>query len=105
MSFEDTCKREVKGTAEEVEELFENGNSDDIEEYFENILDIEYRINEQKQYKSVQLMCTCGGPNIYIDTADKLAKLYWGETYMEYPISYAVCDKIDDYVQDVYFND
>lgn len=62
---------------------------DDLEnvsvlEYFEdNIYDIEYRIGSDRKFRSVKIMVACGGPNIYIDTADCKVKLYWWTDYAE----------------------
>ena len=42
-------------------------------DYFEDALDIEYRVGSNKDYRSVCIMVTCGGPNVYIDTEDAKA--------------------------------
>lgn len=70
--------------------------------YFEDVLDIEYRINSDKQLRSVQIMVACGGPNIYIDTASKQVELYWWGDRASYPINYDVCDEIYDYFEELY---
>ena len=49
----------------------------DLLDYFSDVLDIEYRIGSDKQYRSVRLMVAYGGPNIYIDTASGSVELYW----------------------------
>ena len=48
-------------------------------------------------------MVACGGPNIYIDTASALVKLYWWTEYAEYPLSYSARDAIDEWAEE-YWN-
>jgi len=55
---------------------------DDMEQlslwdYFNDCLDIKYTVNSSKEYCGVQIMVTCGGPNIYIDTNSGCVELYW----------------------------
>lgn len=45
--------------------------------YFQDCLDIEYRVTSKNEYKSVQVMVACGGPNIYVDTKTAAVELYW----------------------------
>lgn len=46
-------------------------------DYFEDCLDIEYRCDGRREYRSVCIMVACGGPNIYVDTESKAVELYW----------------------------
>lgn len=46
-------------------------------DYFADVLDVEYRVGSDREYRSVQVMVACGGPNIYVDTASKSVELYW----------------------------
>lgn len=80
---------------DELEENKESGTFTDIETFAEDyiesyfdpvsmwdffgddIYNIEYRIDGNKEYRSVEIMVACGGPNIYIDTAKKAVCLYW----------------------------
>lgn len=48
-----------------------------IYDYFSDCLDVEYRCDARREYRSVCVMVTCGGPNIYIDTESKAVELYW----------------------------
>ena len=86
-----------KSIAEELEET-------DIYSYFsENeIYNIEYRVDEKKEYKSVEIMIACGGPNIYIDTDRKEVLLYWWSDEAEYGLSDEVCNSINSYFEDLY---
>lgn len=84
------CKCGFVGTLDEYEQQ-------SIYDYFEDALDIEYRVNSAKEFRSVEIMVAWGGPNIYIDTACNKVKLYWGGEYAEYPIINHAADIIDDW--------
>jgi predicted RNA-binding Zn-ribbon protein involved in translation (DUF1610 family) len=71
-------------------------------DYFEDVLDIEYRIGSEKQYRSVQVMVTCGGPNIYIDTASGYVELYWWGDRASYPISTYAIEEIDQLFEELF---
>lgn len=83
---------------EEIEE-------DDLEavslyDYFEDCLDIEYRVGSDKEYRSVSVMVTCGGPNIYIDTEEKAVLLYWWSDRARYYLSSDAVDAVDDWARE-----
>jgi len=73
-----------------------------IYDYFSDVYDIEYRMNSQKEDRSIRLMIACGGPNIYIDTDSKKVELYWWSDYAEYPLKSEVCELIDDFGEEMY---
>lgn len=82
-------------------------DSDDLEQlglydYFDDMLDIEYRIGSDKQLRSVQIMVSWGGPNIYIDTASCNVELYWWGDRATYPIDRDVCAEIDYWAEELY---
>ena len=72
-------------------------------DFLNDVFDIEYRCSSKKEYRSVRIMVACGGPNIYIDTADALVKLYWWSERAEYPLSYEARDAIDEWAEE-YWN-
>lgn len=74
-----------------------------IYDFFDgDIYDIEYRVDSDRQYRSVSIMVACGGPNIYIDTRKKAVLLYWWTDFAEYPLSSTVCDEIDNYFEELF---
>lgn len=80
---------------------------DDLEQqslydYFTDCLDIEYRVSGRGRddFRSVCVMVTCGGPNIYIDTASKAVELYWWGDRASYPLSYSACEAIDGWASE-----
>jgi predicted RNA-binding Zn-ribbon protein involved in translation (DUF1610 family) len=74
-----------------------------IWDYMSDILDIEYRCGSGREYRSCKIMVACGGPNIYIDTADAMVRLYWWTEYAEYPLSYDARNAIDEWAEE-YWN-
>ena len=84
-------------------------NSDDAEpvslyDYFDgdSIYNLEWRLDSNKEYKSVSIMVACGGPNIYIDTGSCQVELYWWGDNAEYPISYETRDAIDEFFSELF---
>ena len=43
-----------------------------------DVLDIEYRITAERQYRSAYIFLTVGGPNAYVDTAARELVVNWG---------------------------
>lgn len=72
-------------------------------DWAEDIMDIEYRCGSDKIYRSVCVMVTCGGPNIYVDTATRQVELYWWGDRASYPISYDAAAALDDWAEE-YWN-
>ena len=101
-------KEYCKAIAEELQSIY-NGEiqSDDGEtitlyDYFSDALDFEYTIDSRKEYRSVKVWITLGGPNVWIDTEDSYIRLAWGNSREEYPISYYIRDEIDSIFEEYY---
>ena len=80
---------------------------DDLEQltlwdYFEGMLDIDYIIDSNREYKACRIMMACGGPNIYINTWDKKVELYWWTESGEAWLPSEICDEIDSFMEDLY---
>lgn len=72
-------------------------------DYFrDSILDIEYTISGDFDYRGVRVMITCGGPNIYINTNNKRVELYWWGDTAYAALSDRAVDAIDAYFEDGY---
>ena len=53
-------------------------------DYIKDLLDINYTLDSQRQYKGARILVAFGGPNIYIDTAKNTVEGYWwGESYTD----------------------
>lgn len=72
-------------------------------DYFDDVLDIDYLVNYQKEYKGARILVAWGGPNIYIDTISGNVELYWGTESAKYRMRSDVIDAIDEWAED-YFN-
>lgn len=74
-----------------------------IYDYFtDSIYNIEYRCDSRKEYKSVQIMVACGGPNIYLDTASGDVELYWWTERGRYPMSSSVIRALDEFAEELW---
>lgn len=73
-----------------------------VYDYMADVLDYEITIDSQLEYKSAKIWVTLGGPNVWIDTAEKAVKLAWGTDRAEYPVDSDTCEEIDEYMQDLY---
>lgn len=68
----------------------------------DSVLDIEYRISADRKYKNVRLMVACGGPNIFIDTAEGAVQLRWWTDREEFPLSKEASEAIDEAFEELY---
>lgn len=84
-------------------ETTEEPEQQTLYDYFSDCLDIEYRCNSSKEYKSVSIMVTCGGPNIYIDTEEKAVLLYWWSDRARYYLRSDVVEAVDEWAEE-YWN-
>ena len=97
-----------KAIAEELKSIYngeqvnEDGEQLTLYDYFSDVLDFEYTIDSGKEYKSVKIWVTLGGPNVWIDTSDSYVRLAWGTAREEYPLSYYVRDEIDSIFEEYY---
>lgn len=97
----------------EIVEDYETGcecgsDVDDLEQlslvdYFEDsIYDIEYRVGSDRKYRNVRIMVACGGPNIYVDTAEHAVRLYWWTDRAEAWVDADTCNAIDALFEELY---
>lgn len=87
----DELKTMVEGIKKQIEEATENNDY----RYFDDILDIEYFIGGNKDFRGVELTLTYGGPNIFVNTKTKEVKGYWGCSEYKRYISDEACNFID----------
>lgn len=83
-------------------------NVDDLEQlslwdYMSDALDFRFLLNSDREVIAVKILVAFGGPNIWIDTETRSVNLYWWTDQASYPLSYAVCDDLDEWAQE-YFN-
>lgn len=74
-----------------------------IYDYLEDCLDIEYRCNSNREFRSVQIMIAWGGPNIYLDTSSGDVELYWGGDNVRWRMDDDVVVALDEWAEE-YWN-
>lgn len=84
------------------EDIPEDCDQASMWDYFNDVYDIEYRLNAEREFKSVALMVACGGPNIWVDTGNCKVELFWWGDYAYWSISPTVCDEINSLFEGIY---
>lgn len=88
------------GEVHEIEEFEQLG----LYDYFDgDVLDIDFTVNYQKEYKAVRICVAWGGPSIYIDTLSGNVELYWWTERASYRLRSDVIDALDEWAEE-YFN-
>ena len=67
----------TKDNAEEYYDL-EIGDNVGGLDYLSDALDFTYKVDFEKRYLAAEILVAFGGPNIYINTAEKRVEGYWG---------------------------
>jgi len=50
-------------------------------DYLTDVLDIEYRVGSDREYRSAEVLVAFGGPNVWIDTKRNVVKgAWWGDS-------------------------
>lgn len=71
-----------------------------IWDYLNDVYNVEFRVDSNKELRSVQIMVTCGGPNIYLDTASRDVELYWWTEHARWPLSSDAVDALNDWAEE-----
>lgn len=78
-------ERQISGIAEDLDNLVAGTDGEDYEElyarlnkYFADALDVEFIVSSNGTYRGADIMLSCGGPNVYLDTRHGIVKGYWG---------------------------
>ena len=96
----------LEGIREEIENYY-NGFEEDGEEkgmydYLTDVIDYEITLNSSMEYRSCKVWVTLGGPNVWIDTAERELKLAWGGERDSIYLDSDICDEIDAYFEELY---
>lgn len=69
--------------------------------YLKDVLDIEYRIGGDGDYRSARVMIAFGGPTAWIDTRTHQLEVYWDErTFVDIPEQF--CNELDEYLKELF---
>lgn len=72
----------------------------DMYDYLRDALDVSFFVSSKKEYQGVELLVSCGGPNIYVSTISRNVELYWGGDRAFFPLRSDVLDALDDWAAD-----
>lgn len=61
-------------------EPYEDGQEPTAYDYLKDALDIEYIVNGKGEYIAARVLVAFGGPNIWINTRNKVVEGYWWGT-------------------------
>lgn len=105
--MENENRKYLEGIREEIEQYYNGFTDEDGEEkylydYLSDILDFEITINSRFEFSGCKVWVTLGGPNVWIDTAEREIKLAWGGEREGLYLDYEICDEIDSYFEEIY---
>ena len=101
ISLEESDIEYYNDLCETLKELERIGASS-LYEYFDDCLDIEYTIDSRGNYLGTCVWVGIGGPNIWIDTRDRVVKLAWGSERAECGIASDAAEAIDEIFEEMY---
>lgn len=103
------CREYAKRIRSEIfriidgEEENEDGGIRSLYDYFaEDVLDYEYLIDSNKEYKAVKLFVTLGGPTAWIDTETGTVEVRWGTEKGSAYLDISTRDAIDEIWEEFY---
>lgn len=88
-------------TNEDGEYRDEDGNPTSPYEFICDALDIEVTRSLNGDYMGARICLTIGGPNVWLDTADRELQGAWGGKRVNMYVPYEVCEEIDAAVEEL----
>ena len=74
----------------------------DALQWLEGVLDIEYTVSSNMEYRGANVCVAFGGPSVYVDTRHGRVNLYWWGDSASSNLSGAACDALDEALHDLY---
>jgi predicted RNA-binding Zn-ribbon protein involved in translation (DUF1610 family) len=72
-------------------------------DYFDgDVLDIDFLVNYQKEYKGVKICVAWGGPSIYISTISGNVELYWWTESEKYRMRSDTINALDEWAEEYF---
>lgn len=72
-------------------------------DYFDgNVLDIDFLVNYQKEYRGVKICVAWGGPSIYISTISGDVELYWWTESEKYRMKSDTITALDEWAEEYF---
>ena len=88
-------------TDEDGEHYDEDGTPTSPYEFICDALDVEVTRSLNGDYRGARILLTFGGPNIWLDTADRELQGAWGGKRVNMYVPYEVCEAIDAAVEEL----
>lgn len=73
-----------------------------IYDYMEDALDWRYTVARDKTFRSVEILMSFGGPNIWVSTESQSVELYWWTDRASYPLSSEAVDALDEWAKEMW---
>ena len=89
------------GTDDEMLEYNET-NQLSAYDYLEQALDIEYRVSQDKAYRSAKILIGFGGPNVWIDTATRALVVAWWSAPVSVDLPEQFCAQLDEALEEIW---
>lgn len=87
-------------TDEDGEYRDEDGYPTSPWEYVIDALDVEVTRSLNGDYRGARILLTFGGPNVWLDTADRELQGAWGGKRVNMFVPYDVCEEIDAAIEE-----
>lgn len=71
-------------------------------DFFVDALDIEYRVDSKRNFKTVKVLLAFGGPSIWLDTDTHTVELRWWSDAGRWEMPGSLCDEIDQIFEELY---
>lgn len=78
----------------------EDGNPTSPYEFICDALDVEVTRSLNGDYRGARILLTFGGPNVWLDTADRELQGAWGGKRVNMFVPYDVCEEIDAAIEE-----
>lgn len=99
------CGETVEAPAEDPETCPSCGEELEqlsLYDWLADVLDVEYTVDSNLDYKAAKIYVTLGGPTVWVDTEDRAVKLAWGTDREEYPLDWDTSARLDEVLEDEY---
>jgi hypothetical protein len=74
-------------------------------DWLDDVLDIEYRVGADKEYRSARILLTYGGPNTWLDTRTGELTVYWGSDTATRHLRDTFTDALDEALAEIWATD
>ena len=71
-------------------------------EYFDDMLDIDFILDSEFEFKAARICVAWGGPSVYVDTYAHEVALYWWNEYARADLAGYVCDAVDEFAAELF---